>query len=482
MADSRDPFAPLLYKLTCPICHELEEWEVGDEPRRVACGFCGTQMTCPPRALVQQLQYRPPDRTPDEIGSYSLHPQSAAELVGGGASGGFSFSLPCPQCGESVGTRLEERAKRVTCPECGGDVVVPSRNGSLQVATRPPSEAEPADLPAGSRGGDSGHPGPHLAEEVESAARAAVSVSPGSETPPAAGPVAGVTPAPVLPLTPGVTVFDQLARIRQVELAAPPVRTFFSGVFDFPWQRATLPRWGLQAFGLSLLAALLVGGQMAVAGMSGPALGLILGCFALPGIWIGLWSLSYSAANFLAVVEATSAGATQVDEWPEPNWREWLLQLVYLGWLAAFPGAIAWLVTQVAGVSTEQRPRIALGLLATLYPVVLMSALEANSPWWPLSRRVAISLWRFPGAWLLFYLLTGGLLAMGGVLVSWAWGWPSLWLALACGPVWSALNLIVARLFGRLAWKISGIESRWSRKRREAAVEAKRFAASPPVR
>jgi len=83
---------------------------------------------------------------------------------------------------------------------------------------------------------------------------------------------------------------------------------------------------------------------------------------------------------------------------------------------------------------------------------------------------------------LLVYLLPGGLLAMGGVRVSWAWGWPSLWLALACGPVWSALNLIVARLFGRLAWKISGIESRWSRKRREAAVEAKRFAASPPVR
>ncbi|MFM8223787.1 MAG: hypothetical protein ACKOJF_33215, partial [Planctomycetaceae bacterium] len=242
---------------------------------------------------------------------------------------------------------------------------------------------------------------------------------------------------------------------------------FFSGVFEFPWLRATLPRWGLQGFALGLLAAWLVGTRWALAGMSGPGLGLVLGCFALPGIWIALWSLSYSAANFLAVVEATAAGAVQVDDWPEPNWREWMLQLLYLGWLAAFPGAVAWLLTLVAGVEPAQRPRVTLALLAGLYPIVLMSALESNSPWIPLSRRVAVSLVRSPGVWMVFYLLATSLLAVVGGLPWLVWRQQSLWLAVASGPVLSALLLIGARLFGRLAWKISDIESRWSRKRRE---------------
>ncbi|MFM8289562.1 MAG: hypothetical protein ACKOGA_22960, partial [Planctomycetaceae bacterium] len=146
MADSHDPHDLLAYKLTCPVCHELDEWEVGDEPRRVACGYCGTEMTCPPRALVLQLRYRPPQRTPDEIGSYSFDPRSQAEVLGRGEASGFNLRLPCPQCGQPVGTRVEERSKRVTCPECGCDVVVPGRDGTLLTL---PASRERANEPAG---------------------------------------------------------------------------------------------------------------------------------------------------------------------------------------------------------------------------------------------------------------------------------------------------------------------------------------------
>ncbi|MFM8583413.1 MAG: hypothetical protein ACKOFW_18250, partial [Planctomycetaceae bacterium] len=135
------------------------------------------------------------------------------------------------------------------------------------------------------------------------------------------------------------------------------------------------------------------------------------------------------------------------------------------------PGAVAWLLTLVAGVEPAQRPRVTLALLAGLYPIVLMSALESNSPWIPLSRRVAVSLVRSPGVWLVFSLLATSLLALVGGLLWLVWRQQSLWLAVASGPVLSALLLIGARLFGRLAWKISDIESRWSRKRREAEVE-----------
>jgi DNA-directed RNA polymerase subunit RPC12/RpoP len=463
MADSHDPPGVLAYKLTCPICHELDEWEVGDEPRRVACGYCGTEMTCPPRALVLQLRYRPPQRTPDEIGSYGLDPHSQAEVFGRGEATGFNLRIPCPQCGQAVGTRLEERSKRINCPECGCDVVVPSRDGTL--LTLPLSQELATEVDDGETTG-----------EPQSEPAALVRDQPvqrPSETLAADAHHSAVPPSPVtvLPLPAGGNVFDALARIRQVELAAPPLRTFFSGVFEFPWRRATLPRWGLQGFGLGLLAAWLVGTRWALAGMSGPGLGLVLGCFALPGIWIALWSLSYSAANFLAVVEATAAGAVQVDDWPEPNWREWMVQLLYLGFLAAFPGAVAWMLTLLAGVEPDQRPRLTLAILAGLYPIVLMSALEANSLWVPLSRRVAVSLVRSPLVWLVFYLLAAALLVLVGGLLWLVWTQQSLWLAVASGPALSALLLIGARLFGRLAWKISDIESRWSRKRRETEVE-----------
>jgi hypothetical protein len=148
-----------------------------------------------------------------------------------------------------------------------------------------------------------------------------------------------------------------------------------------------------------------------------------------------------------------------------------MVQLLYLGFLAAFPGAVAWMLTLLAGVEPDQRPRLTLAILAGLYPIVLMSALEANSLWVPLSRRVAVSLVRSPLVWLVFYLLAAALLVLVGGLLWLVWTQQSLWLAVASGPALSALLLIGARLFGRLAWKISDIESRWSRKRRETEVE-----------
>src|SRR5207247_5938981 len=52
---------------------------------------------------------------------------------------------------------------------------------------------------------------------------------------------------------------------------------------------------------------------------------------------VSIMTLSFSAACCLAVLESTAAGLDHVEAWPEPQWKEWMAQLIYLGWIGALP-------------------------------------------------------------------------------------------------------------------------------------------------
>jgi hypothetical protein len=183
--------------------------------------------------------------------------------------------------------------------------------------------------------------------------------------------------------------------------------------------------------------------------------GVTLAFFALPQIWLTIWTLSFAAACGLRVLEDTAAGNNLVREWPEPNWRDWAAQLIYVGYLAIVAACLGY----GAGRAAEEfgAPGVLVGSVtgAVLWPILLLSSLEANNIWVPFSWPVLRSLGRSWWAWLLFYVESSVLLGIYVGLLWYGFGLQPLLAVLATGPLLAALFLIEARLLGRLAWRIS---------------------------
>jgi hypothetical protein len=90
-----------------------------------------------------------------------------------------------------------------------------------------------------------------------------------------------------------------------------------------------------------------------------------------------------------------------------------------------------------------------------LYPIALMSALEANSIWVPLTLPVLMSLLRWWWAWLTFYLLAGLLAAGLAAVFLFSVASSQDLLQLVLGPLTAAAALVYFRLLGRLAWRMT---------------------------
>jgi hypothetical protein len=263
-----------------------------------------------------------------------------------------------------------------------------------------------------------------------------------------------ISPPPIVSSFPSTSFLDRQTEIR-VEVPDPPPRwTFFSGVFSFPWSPGALPRWAYLSCGCIAVGAVGVMTASVASQMSGYS-GVTLAFFALPQIWLTLWTLSFAAACCLRILEDTAAGNNHVREWPEPNWREWAAQFIYVGYLgliaACLGYGVGWATSDLGG------PGRLVGLLAglSLWPILLLSSLEADNIWAPISGPVLRSLFSEWWAWLLFY--GESLVLMGayvGLLLA-GLRWQPLLAILITGPLLAALFLIEARLLGRLAWRIS---------------------------
>jgi hypothetical protein len=248
----------------------------------------------------------------------------------------------------------------------------------------------------------------------------------------------------------------------------PPRWTFFSRVFTFPWRAGAATGWlvfssGLVALGLlgALIHGLYGGGAM---------IGMVaVGLFVLVAVWLSFLIGSYGATCYIAIVEETSDGNDAINEWPEPDWREWcwaLFQLLYLFFLCAAIGVgVEYLVA-----SRLEEAGLALAITVFfLFPFLLLSSLEARSLLVPLSSLILRSLLGVWWAWIAFYVVSlpvvfagmavAGILAIGKFF----------WVVPLAAPMLAAIVFIHARLLGRLGWRIA----LWSRARMERAEEVK---------
>lgn len=229
----------------------------------------------------------------------------------------------------------------------------------------------------------------------------------------------------------------------------PPRWTFASGVFTFPFHRATVGAWGAMSVLLALVLA--IGRTVWVLVFLGMGAIVLSASLMIALAWLFVLAGGHAAACFRLVVEETAAGAEVVEGWPTANFRDWAVEiappLVVVG-ASLLPGGAATYLFELPGWEAT----FVTAMVA--FPLFYLSALESGSWLMPYSRMV----WRSTGllawAWALFYGLTIGV----GLLLAEAFAAAAergMYLGLlAGGPLLAAYLLIYARLLGRLAWRI----------------------------
>jgi hypothetical protein len=371
-----------------------------------------------------------PTRPASEIGEYSI---SEAPR---GAEAGFPgmntrrkrrsavpnadslrIRVECNTCRTAIDAIPQARDQTIVCPECAAPVRIPAADTAAKWHAAPIA--------------------PRVKEEIGEF----------TALPPSAG------------AKRSMQLFDVLGAVRREEEPPPPNWTFFSGVFSFPWRVDVRMRWVYMSFGLVILSLFAAMGRTVLGGVTGGGIpmggGVALAFFALPMIWLVFWSASYSAACFLTVLEETAGGNDRVLEWPEPHWKEWFARLIFLMWVSTYPLVLSFGIAKLSEVLGGPFWPV-MGLCgALLFPVNLLSALDASSPWVPFTGSIVLSVFRVWWAWLTVLILSACLWSalIASLIAGSSWNdfLPVLW----TGPLLAAVILIEARLLGRLVWRAS---------------------------
>jgi hypothetical protein len=234
--------------------------------------------------------------------------------------------------------------------------------------------------------------------------------------------------------------------------APPPRWTFFSGVWTYPWRPQSLLPWTVLTLGFAIcgfLAQLVVGGLQSFS----QAGALTAGGFGIACLLLSMLTGSYAAACLFAITETTAYNYDDPYDWPDPDWRERLMHLLWLGWCMLLAAALlvgpAMLVTD----SPYQRFLITAIGAAILFPIFVLSTLETNSLV-PVSGPIWRSIATDAAAWITFYVLTGAVVALGGWVTTFLLSRMGMLAVLVLGLLWATCVLIYARLLGRLAWRI----------------------------
>ena len=374
----------------------------------------------------------------------------------------------CPRCGNRLRLRADQVGTQVSCPKCKCTFTV-GRAGDDPVPSVPPPkvaddayEPEVPLAPSITAQDDAYEPEVPLIrsfivpdEEVvdpmppeggDSHYNADWSVSDDLEAEPPHARVTSLAPD-------YLAVAKAKGLLRDTRVIDPPKWTYFSGVFTFPWQGVNRTRWAAMSFGLCVTGVLAwqtaddLGLFSRVSGVA--LMGLFLGIVTIA---LALATFSLCAASLLACIQDTADGHAEPQESSMPEWNQWLFTLLSLTSLWAASAAIGFPLSLIEPIG----PAACFVSSMVVFPILLLSAMEADSFFLPYSPNVLGTLVRYWYGWLMFYLLTTLMFAAwvaafdAGIRES-----PYLAMLLS-GPVVAAMILIYARLLGRLAWRASG--------------------------
>jgi hypothetical protein len=398
--------------VVCKTCDTRLDEEALPEPHETMCPVCFS-MVMVPAASEATVKKGPLFKSDPDLEGYAMLPLEGPEAERRAKKAQDVILVVCPICRARLHAPPKKDAYHVKCHDCHELVRVPSR---AEHRERQKREAIPDQR-------DAIEPVP--VGEVQAVERAYSSWY----------------------------LKSQLIRQRETG-AKPPKSIYFSSTFTFPWERDIVVKWGYLTIGLSVFSMLSVV-LITMYQQGGGIPGLAMGFFALPLIWIGIWTLSYAASVSMAIITDTANGNQKIVNWADQNWRDWIITMAYVQYLIAVAALAGYVTNQVLELAGHPAPWAGFVVAAVAFPYVLLSALETGGGLNFISANVTLSLFRKLLPWIGYYLIAGLLTAaVGGALWALLMASPLLAGALG-GTLLAAWILIVARLTGRLAWAIS---------------------------
>lgn len=391
-------------KVTCHTCHERLTTTAKPYARKLRCPECEGIINIPAYDPVEAefLKKLAEPRNVDP-GVYGI--STSDDTKNDNISSITTVTMKCPQCLSLLSPELRDDSWMDTCPDCLEEYRVPSRSEI-------PEKPKPVPIP---------DPGQYAPGEASK-------------------------PTPL-----NTHVYEHISHIRQVAVDPPPKRVYFSNVFNYPWTSHVWPRWVWTSIAWVISWVFVtITLQFLLSSGVGPVVAAMIG---LPSFWIVFWTLSYTSACGMTILEGTGSGQVVIDEWPEPDWREWGVNLMYVAFLGLVAQGISLLMEPVAQFLPAPW-LVSLVQVHLIYPIILLSALESGSIMWPVSVPLYQTLWSHGRYWVSYYLLAGALSAVYVTAVVFSIMFESILCALWMGPLTAAFLFIQARLLGRLGWRV----------------------------
>ncbi len=268
--------------------------------------------------------------------------------------------------------------------------------------------------------------------------------------------LAPASPPPPPPIVPSnVPRGSVQIETEQEDVVRPPKNASLywaltNNVFEFPFRWCALTQWIFSSIGLSATGVCLV---LSVMGLSSANMagGLF---FVLVGLFFLLFSVSYVTSCFVDITVNAAHNIDKSHDWPNPDYRDRLMFLVRIVWVATLSGTAASALVLIGSLLGEAFYIVFFPAFGALFPILLLAGLEADSLFWPVSKPIFRSVKTAWCAWLSFYLIAGAMGAACGLLTWVLSGVSPLLMPLVMGPFWAAAIFIYGRLLGRLAWFI----------------------------
>jgi hypothetical protein len=191
-----------------------------------------------------------------------------------------------------------------------------------------------------------------------------------------------------------------------------------------------------------------------IGGIQATGVAVIGGVFlSMSAVVIGVFWFGAFAATLITIITESSEGNDEVQQWPSGVIADWLAYLLSLGIalaVCAFPG---WLVGQALETGWPRISAVAVSVLLC-YPIVQLSQLEIGSMFGIVSGRIVMSIAKFPLSWMMWYFEVATLAAItvGVIWLDRFLGGLAIFVA---APVAVGAAILVARILGRLAWKLA---------------------------
>ncbi|NLF08320.1 MAG: hypothetical protein GX594_10125 [Pirellulaceae bacterium] len=403
---------PVYVLVVCPVCHTRMYGSPEQSGETIECPDCGTPSLVPQLAVVEEKRHR----SAEEVGDYKLSSEIARGAGALPAATGHYVAVICPVCGTRMHSSVDRVGDRMICPDCGSAAIVPE----------PP-------------------PAPIIHDPMEGAGEGyAIVMRDESPTPRTLPPTRSAPEEIEEP-----EEIEKQAEAPPSERPAMPSLPFIAGTFSFPFSPSALfytvllSAWAAFFFTIALAAGVMssITDHRTWFGSA------IFGAIAL--IVAVMW-FAYASCVALGVVRDTANGEDEVQDWPDAVFLDWVGLVFYIFNAMAIsiaPGALlAWFT------ASGDFPGAAAGLAGAffLFPLVLLSMLERNSPFAAFSPLVWKTMFSSSETWTGFYPTAAILLIAIAVIKRAAIYLGTIFGGLALGTTLAVGWMIYFRLLGRL--------------------------------